>query len=395
MAKMFYNNVEVQEALGKTKDQIAQMVEEGILREFVDGAKKMYKVDEVDALAGGQLGKGDGSDIGLAPEDSSEQYAITPDETVGDTSLTTSMEDSGLTDSNLAGQGSGVGAETDKILDELGDQISLGSDDSAEIELASEKSGEVFSLSPEESGPGDLSSDLPLSEGSGDQISLDDTKPGGDKDDTVVTSHGVNVLDDSNEDLELVDPMAQTQIAPDFDQVDIDSGSSGSGLLDLSREADDTSLGAELLEEIYPGAEEGVVETQVPEGLGMAAEIDSLASSQLQSTPAPETVRAVEVYDATSGAFGAMMVVPLLILVLLGVFASAQINDVRPEFLGKISGMVWYVIGGAAVLTVAVMGLGIMVTGNPAGAGKVKKEKPVKENKARKPKAKKVKKGRK
>ena len=48
--------------------------------------------------------------------------------------------------------------------------------------------------------------------------------------------------------------MAQTQLSPEMsDHVDLDSGRSGSGLLDLSREADDTSLGAELLDEIYPG----------------------------------------------------------------------------------------------------------------------------------------------
>ena len=36
------------------------------------------------------------------------------------------------------------------------------------------------------------------------------------------------------------------------------------GLLDLTREADDTSLGAELLDEIYPGDDDAVTSTARP-----------------------------------------------------------------------------------------------------------------------------------
>jgi hypothetical protein len=58
------------------------------------------------------------------------------------------------------------------------------------------------------------------------------------------------------------DPMAQTQITSGGfsarntdDELTLDSVGSGSGLLDLTRESDDTSLGAvELLEDIGPGA---------------------------------------------------------------------------------------------------------------------------------------------
>src|SRR5207248_2496317 len=54
---------------------------------------------------------------------------------------------------------------------------------------------------------------------------------------------------------ESADPSAQTNIASNVpDQVSLESVGSGSGLLDLTRESDDTSLGAELLDEIAPGA---------------------------------------------------------------------------------------------------------------------------------------------
>ena len=47
--------------------------------------------------------------------------------------------------------------------------------------------------------------------------------------------------------------MAQTSIGSGIqDQINLEGVGSGSGLLDLTRESDDTSLGAELLDEISP-----------------------------------------------------------------------------------------------------------------------------------------------
>lgn len=69
---------------------------------------------------------------------------------------------------------------------------------------------------------------------------------------------GVSVFD--ADEIEAADPMAQTQVSQptrDEEELVLESVGSGSGLLDLTRESDDTSLGAELLEEIYPGSGEG------------------------------------------------------------------------------------------------------------------------------------------
>ena len=52
MAGMFYTIQEVAAKLGKNEDQIKQLVQEGKLREFRDGAKVLFKINEVDALAG-------------------------------------------------------------------------------------------------------------------------------------------------------------------------------------------------------------------------------------------------------------------------------------------------------------------------------------------------------
>jgi excisionase family DNA binding protein len=68
---------------------------------------------------------------------------------------------------------------------------------------------------------------------------------------------GVSVFD--ADEVTPADPMAQTQVtSPSIGDEDLalESVGSGSGLLDLTRESDDTSLGAELLDEIYPGGGE-------------------------------------------------------------------------------------------------------------------------------------------
>jgi len=59
---------------------------------------------------------------------------------------------------------------------------------------------------------------------------------------------GVSVFDTGETDA--VDPLAQTQVTSDNEEIALETVGSGSGLLDLTREADDTSLGAELLDDL-------------------------------------------------------------------------------------------------------------------------------------------------
>jgi hypothetical protein len=90
---------------------------------------------------------------------------------------------------------------------------------------------------------------------------------------TAAGRGGVNVFS-ADDSVEHADPAAQTAITP-ADQVNLEGVGSGSGLLDLTRESDDTSLGAELLDEIAPGAakkggrrvsDSGIAAGQVDEG---------------------------------------------------------------------------------------------------------------------------------
>ncbi|MBN2212012.1 MAG: helix-turn-helix domain-containing protein [Sedimentisphaerales bacterium] len=343
MAKMFYSLEEVKQKLGMSDEAIKALVAEGRLREFRDGQRIMYKVDDVNALAGGRE-----EDLGLAGSG-------------GPISL---ADESGILGGSKPGMAGG---------------------DSAEINLAGDTGSSIGLV------PGD----------SADQISLDDTGPASEdqKDDTVITSHGVNVLDDSDGELELADPLAQTQIAPDFgDQVHLDSGSSGSGLLDLTREADDTSLGAELLDEIYPGGDEGQVETQLPTQLEVPSSPVGITGTETQAA-APALVdfaRPVATYDPGSGAFGAMLFIPLVALLYMGFVVAGRMAGASAPLLDFFAGYkgagdenfttLWIFVGGAALISFAFFGVAHMVLG---ASGKPK------EKKAKAPKAPKKSKGKK
>jgi hypothetical protein len=72
--------------------------------------------------------------------------------------------------------------------------------------------------------------------------------------------------------------MAQTAISQGVsDQLNLDGVGSGSGLLDLTRESDDTSLGAELLDEIAPGKTRagGTAAGESAVGTGLAGQADT------------------------------------------------------------------------------------------------------------------------
>ncbi|UYV12255.1 MAG: hypothetical protein NCW75_13270 [Phycisphaera sp.] len=180
MAKLFYSMEETTQKLGKSEEEVMELVDSNRLSKFVDGDKLIFKVDQVDMLADG--GEGDDDELpGFA-------------------------DDSGLT--------SGIGLE-----DSDDSAIGFADDDSADI-------------------------------GSGEA-----------KEQT-----GISIFD--ADEVEEADAAAQTQMsaAPNFGMdTAADPAASGSGLLDMTREADDTSLGADLLEDFGMGDGEG---STVGEGVG-------------------------------------------------------------------------------------------------------------------------------
>ena len=117
------------------------------------------------------------------------------------------------------------------------------------------------------------------------------------KEDTVVPSVGVNVFDDDELD-EHVDPLAQTAVS-DLAGLGMEGTGSGSGILDLTRESDDTSLGRELLDEIYTDDEEGSSashsDIQIGEGT-QAGLADSATEEATHSDPGLETAAITDGY---------------------------------------------------------------------------------------------------
>jgi hypothetical protein len=181
------------------------------------------------------------------------------------------------------------------------------------------------------------------------------------KDDTVITSVGISVFDD--EELEIdADPMAKTQISPSMeDQIPAEGTGSGSGLLDLTRESDDTSLGAELLDEIYPGEEE----TAVDEGTADDAfthEVPQTVPQVAPSAPATgATVALVLPADPMAPLFTGLSVVATLALVVVGFAAIAMTRGVMPNIVGMIYGNLLFYVIGVIVVTAIAAGVGFLM----------------------------------
>lgn len=167
---------------------------------------------------------------------------------------------------------------------------------------------------------------------------------GGTRGGTGGGASGMNVFDAGE--VDAADPMAQTQVTQPVQDEDLalESVGSGSGLLDLTRESDDTSLGAELLDEIYPGGDasdskmgsavgsSGVFESALGMETGQSA---PSGLTHLEGTAAPvatepgpaiatATYSAESVDPAWSGASAGMLMAALVALILgLIVMASA------------------------------------------------------------------------
>src|SRR5271170_2394114 len=77
MAKMFYTVDETKTALGKSEDQIKELAKEGRLREFRDGARLMFKADQVENLKS-ELSAGP-EPLELSPEDSGLAMSLSDD----------------------------------------------------------------------------------------------------------------------------------------------------------------------------------------------------------------------------------------------------------------------------------------------------------------------------
>jgi len=182
----------------------------------------------------------------------------------------------------------------------------------------------------------------------GDAVSLSEaervpSEPG--KEDTVITAEGISIFDDEDLEIEAADPMAKTQIAPSLeDQISLEGVGSGSGLLDLTRESDDTSLGAEVLDHI--DMESGV-------SAALEAEAGAEPYAAAPGEAAMEAPVYVEVIDAGAGLFGGLIVGAAILGLVLAVVAISAMFDLSFSVVKTMNSQMPIVIGAAVGVIVA------------------------------------------
>jgi hypothetical protein len=215
--------------------------------------------------------------------------------------------------------------------------------------------------------------------------------------DTAIVSEGTDTFEEMDTGLqatddtviEAKDTTSETSLQEIEEDVNLDSFGSGSGLLDLSLQADDTSLGG-ILDEIY-APEAGAEGQQVGETTGsaveMAAEAAQILPDEFTATAAPAVPALAQVYaepepDTMSNALGITLFLPLLAIVYTAIVAATGFSDVIPAGIReKVQGIIWYIAGGAGVVALLIIGIAFMLGGKPATADKKKKAKKAKKGK--------------
>ncbi len=331
MAKMFYSAKEAAEKLGKGESDLKELVRSGKLREFRDAGTVNYKVSDVEALTKGSAGVGGKT----APK------PVTAGK-------------SGVAAAGKSSAGSKSGSSAIGGASQSGEILLEPADDSG-IELVPSGS-DIMSL---------------------EAVDAEDTTVGAKaqkkkKEGSSIPSVGMNVFDDDELD-EHVDPLAQTAVS-DVAGLGLDGVGSGSGILDLTRESDDTSLGAELLEEIYTGEDQpgstgatvemgedtragldaavGVEEADEPPPTADAFEPAAAATAVTPSVRQRTTVTKVVEYgpDAVTTSLTASMIVGVAVMWIAGIAAAAALQGVVPSLITTIYSNMLVFAGGALVV---------------------------------------------
>jgi len=380
MAGMFYSLQEAVEKLNKTEDELKQIVKEGKLREFRDGPNLLFKVEEVEALM---------SDTGVMPsEQAPEPEALEPEAAALETPEPEALEPE---------------APEPEALESEALSLEAPSPETPESEAPTLEDLEEEPLVPLEQAAD--SSEILLEPETGAPVAPSELTDA----DTALTGEGISVLGETDSDYQITDDtLAETAVptgtAPEVPleeiegDVNLDSFGSGSGLLDLSLQADDTSLGG-ILDEIYMAEEEGQEPVPAEVGSGSAAAVASEAEQMLaeEEPVAPQIAPDVQALarpyielapDMQSNTLGMLLFLPLVVVLYTTVVAVAGLKGVTPSILAGIQGLIWIIMVGVAVVAVLVTVVAFMLGGGGGTATKTTKTKKPKAKKA--PKAKKV-----
>ncbi len=201
------------------------------------------------------------------------------------------------------------------------------------------------------------------SAGSASGLSMD---PGGSGAEGEKDSTGISIFDPDS--TEIADAAEQTQVtdSPAFaSEFAADSGSSGSGLLDLTREADDTSLGADLLDDVYGqdtvGGQTGVGDSGGFGGGGgdlFESTGGEMETAGAMAAAAPVAAAAVAYDGAGSGLVGGLALGTVVTAVLALGLALLVLTGVTGGLVESIAGQHFVVAGVLAFVVLLFAGIG-------------------------------------
>ncbi len=436
MAGMFYSLQEAAEKLNLTEKQLKEFVQEGKLREFRDGPNLLFKIEEVEALMSeAEAAEPEAPALEITePEmpalEVEEDEALELDLTEPEAEEPEAVELEALESEAETPEPEAEVSEPEVPEEEISELQALSEDEvpslealeaeMAELEKPTAEAPEAEELTPEvpqaeapepeapkpSESAADSNEILLAPETGAPTIPSDLTDA-----DTALTGMGTSVLGETDQDYAITDDtMAKTAIptgaggtTPEVPleeiegDVNLDSFGSGSGLLDLSLQADDTSLGG-ILDEIYTAEDEGkeMGEAEGDSAAAMVAEADQMISEDELVAPqaAPEMAALAQPMieiapDAQSNTLGMLLFLPLAVVIYTTVVAVAGQRGVMPSILGSVQTFIWYIMGGAAVVAGLVVVAAFMFTGERDTATKTKKEKKPKakkEKKVKKPK---------
>jgi len=440
MAGMFYSLKEAAQRLGIGEDQVKQLAKDGKLREFRDGSNLLFKIEEVNALVAEGIDLS-ADELELPAEESAaralDDTAAAPGESVEEdifkldeeAAPAVEAEGSEASDLDLIPElEEPQAAETEPQAQEEAPELEVEGaetpDSTAEEDLllaepAAEEPEQPITEEAEGSSAAGSSEEISLAQESGVLAEGSDISDM----DTALTGEGVNVLGETDTDYNVTDDsMAETagpaasagtsaeaSLEEIEDDVNLDSFGSGSGLLDLSLQADDTSLGG-ILDEIYT-AEGGEGEATPAEGEPAEAEVGAEAGegpafedigAEAEHGPGEEEAAVPEAVavmpaamvpayaealpDAQSNILGMLLFLPLIALLYTAIVTVAAMKNVMPAILTSVQSLIPYIMGGGIVLALAVFGISFTAgrekaprVAKPAKDKKAKAEKPKKE----------------
>jgi excisionase family DNA binding protein len=455
MAGMFYTIQETAEKLGMTEQQVQQLMNDGKLRKIQDGENIYFKIAEVEALMSEVQAA---APIEETPPTPPELEQATPPETIEEPELAATPEESAppepqQDDTDIAlFEDTATGAQDEPVLDEFslgsgsGSEISLGDDVDAGDTAIGEESVNILGDAGDNVGAtdddiadilGDTGDEIKaaaddVQDTPDDSINIladtgDDIKSEPDDSFNFLADTGSDVMaagddlmaadDDgsnflgetgsdvmaSDDPLSAASDTGEASLSEIEDDVNLDTFGSGSGLLDLSLQADDTSLGG-ILDEIYTS--EGEQETSEGPALDLGPEeegepilpdgepIIETEEPIIAMAPMGAAVAMEAPPDTMSNVMGILLILPCVAILYSVIVVLCGQKELTPSLLGPLENMgspygihiIWYVMAGLAVVFGLVTGATAMAGGG-GGAAKPKKEK-----KAKAPKAKKAKK---